>query len=77
MRASPWPASSASRRAEIYFTAGATESNNIALRLAGRSDHLITSAIEHQSVLAAAHESGAELTILRPRSERLHLSPTP
>jgi len=51
---------------EIYFTAGATESNNIALRLAGRSDHLITSAIEHQSVLAAAHESGAELTILRP-----------
>jgi cysteine desulfurase len=51
---------------EIYFTAGATESNNIALRLAGRNDHLITSAIEHKSVLAAAHESGAELTILRP-----------
>jgi len=51
---------------EVYFTAGATESNNIALRLAGRSDHLITSAIEHKSVLAAAHESGAELTILRP-----------
>ena len=51
---------------EIYFTAGATESNNIALRIAGRSDHLITSAIEHKSVLAAASESGAELTILRP-----------
>lgn len=51
---------------EIYFTAGATESNNIALRLAGRNDHIITSAIEHKSVLAAASESGAELTILRP-----------
>jgi len=51
---------------EIYFTAGATESNNIALRIAGRNDHLITSAIEHKSVLAAASESGAELTILRP-----------
>ena len=51
---------------EIYFTAGATESNNIALRIAGRNDHIITSAIEHKSVLAPAHESGAELTILRP-----------
>lgn len=51
---------------EIYFTAGATESNNIALRIAGRNDHVITSAIEHKSVLAAASESGAELTILRP-----------
>jgi cysteine desulfurase len=51
---------------ELTFTAGATESNNIALRLVGRSDHLITSAIEHKSVLAAASESGAELTILRP-----------
>src|SRR3954454_6844014 len=51
---------------EIYFTAGATESNNIALRIAGRNDHIIISAIEHKSVLAAASESGAELTILRP-----------
>jgi len=51
---------------EIVFTAGATESNNIALRIAGRNDHIITSAIEHKSVLAAASESGAELTILRP-----------
>jgi cysteine desulfurase len=54
---------------EIYFTAGATESNNIALRIAGRNDHLITTAIEHKSVLASAHESGAELTILRPDGE--------
>jgi cysteine desulfurase len=51
---------------EIYFTAGATESNNIALRNVGRNDHIITSAIEHKSVLAAASESGAELTLLRP-----------
>jgi cysteine desulfurase len=54
---------------EIVFTAGATESNNIALRIAGRSDHIITSAIEHKSVLAAASESGAELTMLRPDRE--------
>ena len=51
---------------EIVFTAGATESNNIALRIAGRNDHVITSAIEHKSVIAAANESGAELTLLRP-----------
>ncbi len=55
--------------AEIYFTAGATESNNIALRVASRNDHVITSAIEHKSVLAPLHESGAELTILRPDRE--------
>jgi len=55
--------------AEIYFTAGATESNNIALRIAGRANHVITSAMEHKSVLAPLHESGAELTILRPDRE--------
>ncbi len=55
--------------AEICFTAGATESNNIALRIVGRKDHAITSAIEHKSVLAPLHESGAELTILRPDRE--------
>jgi cysteine desulfurase len=54
---------------EIFFTAGATESNNIALRIAGRDDHVITSAIEHKSVIAAANQSGAELTILRPDRE--------
>src|SRR5579872_5162953 len=39
---------------EIAFTAGATESNNIALNLLAPGDHLITTAIEHKSVLAPA-----------------------
>src|SRR5437867_2267430 len=54
---------------EIYFTAGATESNNIALNLLAPGDHLITSAVEHKSVLAPAHrlrKRGVQLTILEP-----------
>ena len=57
---------------EIYFTAGATESNNIALNFLAAGDHLITSAIEHKSVLAPAkrlEKRGVELTILRPDRE--------
>src|SRR6267378_8528552 len=57
---------------EIYFTAGATESNNIALNLLAPGDHLITSAIEHKSVLAPARRAekrGVELTILKPDGE--------
>jgi cysteine desulfurase len=43
---------------EIVFTAGATESNNLAVKgtamaLRARGDHAITTAIEHKSVLAA------------------------
>jgi cysteine desulfurase len=48
---------------ELTFTAGATESNNIALNVEG---HVITSAIEHKSVLNAAR--GAK-TILTPDAE--------
>ena len=51
---------------EIYFTAGATESNNIALHLA--SEHFITSAIEHRSILAPAKRI-ADVTILQPDRE--------
>jgi cysteine desulfurase len=47
---------------ELTFTAGATESNNIALNVEG---HVITSAIEHKSVLNAAR--GA--TVLTPDRE--------
>src|SRR5512141_3481074 len=54
---------------EIYFTAGATESNNIALNMLEAGDHLITSAVEHKSVLAPAErlrDHAVELTIVRP-----------
>jgi cysteine desulfurase len=57
---------------EIYFTAGATESNNIALNLLAPGDHLITSAMEHKSVLAPARrleKRGMELTVLQPDRE--------
>ncbi len=57
---------------EIYFTAGATESNNIALNLLAPGDHLITSAMEHKSVLAPARrleKRGVELTVLQPDRE--------
>lgn len=57
---------------EIYFTAGATESNNIALNLVSPGDHLITSAVEHRSILAPAErlaKHGVEVTILAPDRE--------
>jgi cysteine desulfurase len=57
---------------EIYFTAGATESNNIALNLLASGDHFVTSAIEHRSILAPAErlaKRGVEVTILAPDHE--------
>ena len=39
---------------ELTFTAGATESNNIALNLVQPGEHFITSAVEHKSVLVPA-----------------------
>jgi cysteine desulfurase len=53
---------------EIYFTAGATESNNIALNLLRDGDHLITGETEHKSVLAPAERFG-NVTILKPDRE--------
>jgi cysteine desulfurase len=41
---------------EIVFTAGATESNNIALHLVKDGDHLVTSPIEHSSVFRPAQK---------------------
>ncbi|HYM61922.1 MAG TPA: cysteine desulfurase family protein [Thermoanaerobaculia bacterium] len=52
---------------EIYFTAGATESNNIALNLLDPGQHLIVSAIEHKSILEPAkrlESAGVSVTIL-------------
>ncbi len=60
---------------EIFFTSSATESNNIVLQQlqAEREGvHLITSAIEHKSVLAPAKQiarAGVEVTILSVDAE--------
>ena len=53
---------------EIIFTAGATESNNIALHLVQNDQHLITTAIEHRSILAPAKRI-ANVTIVQPDRE--------
>lgn len=56
------------RPAEIVFTSGGTESDNLALfGVLSPGDHLITSAIEHHAVLHAAESlqsRGVEVTIL-------------
>ncbi len=54
------------RPAEIVFTSGGTESDNLAVfGVAGPGDHVITSTIEHHAVMNACHalrDRGAELT---------------
>jgi cysteine desulfurase len=56
------------RAAEIVFTSGGTESDNIALfGVLSPGDHLITTVIEHHAVLHAAEalaERGVEVTFL-------------
>jgi len=56
------------RPAEVVFTSGGTESDNMALfGLLSPGDHLITSAIEHHAVLHAAEElaaRGVDVTFL-------------
>src|SRR5258708_26482658 len=57
---------------EIYFTAGATESNNIALNLLGPGDHAISSAMEHKSILVPLQrlgKHGVEGTMVTPDAE--------
>ncbi len=57
---------------ELYFTAGATESNNIALNFLAPGDHLITSAMEHKSIVVPAkrlEKHGVEVTLLKPDRE--------
>jgi cysteine desulfurase len=57
------------RPAEIVFTSGGTESDNLALFGATKTgDHVITTTIEHHAVLHAAEQlakSGREVTFLR------------
>jgi len=70
------------RPAEIYFTSGATEANNTALRgayraFAHRGQHIVTSAIEHPSVRAvctALQTEGADVTFL-PADARGRIDP--
>ena len=56
------------RPAEIVFTSGGTEGDNLALfGLAKPGDHIITSAIEHHAVLNSCHrleEMGCSVTYL-------------
>jgi cysteine desulfurase len=67
--------------AEIVWTSGATESNNLALkgvahglREHGRGKHLITVATEHKAVLDTMHtleRAGFEVTYLQPQPDGL------
>lgn len=52
---------------EIYFTAGATESNNIALNFVQPGEHLIVGATEHKSILVPAQRH--DVTFLQPDGE--------
>jgi cysteine desulfurase len=57
------------RKSEIYFTSGATESNNLAIKgvADGTGGHLITTAVEHKSVLdccAFLGTRGYDVTVL-------------
>ncbi len=64
---------------EITFTSGASESNNLALKGAvasqrGRGRHVVTSAIEHKSVLDVCNafaEDGCEVTVVGVRPDGL------
>ncbi|HZU08452.1 MAG TPA: cysteine desulfurase family protein [Pseudacidobacterium sp.] len=61
------------RPAEVVFTSGGTESDNMALfGLVQQGEHLITSSIEHHAVLHAAEklrDRGMEVTFLPVSSE--------
>jgi cysteine desulfurase len=57
---------------EICFTAGATESNNIALNFLQPGEHLVTSSVEHKSILVPAErlaKKGVEVTFVQPDGE--------
>ena len=64
---------------EIYFTSGATESNNLAIKgfVRGKEErplHLVTMSTEHDAVLdpyRALEREGIEVTYLEPRSDGL------
>ena len=66
------------QKGEVFFTSGATESNNIAVLglqkygMESGKKHIITSAIEHKAVLEAAkhlEELGFELDVVMPQED--------
>ncbi|WP_434526638.1 cysteine desulfurase family protein [Photorhabdus asymbiotica] len=65
----------ATSHADIIFTSGATESNNLAimgLQHRGKKGHVITSTIEHKAVLDCCgrlESMGTEVTYLPPQSD--------
>ncbi|CAM01900.1 cysteine desulfurase [Saccharopolyspora erythraea NRRL 2338] len=77
------------RKTEIYFTSGATEANNLAIKgIAAEhpGGHVLTSAVEHKSVLdtcRSLEQAGHPLTVLpvdeqgrvRPEDVAAHLRP--
>jgi cysteine desulfurase len=66
------------RPAEIVFTSGGTEADNLAIfGLAARGDHVVTSAIEHHAVLNTCkrlEQMGCEVTIV-PVNDRGEVDP--
>ncbi|MCI0495811.1 cysteine desulfurase NifS [candidate division KSB1 bacterium] len=62
------------RAADIYFTSGGTESDNLAIKgvayeLKNKGKHIITSKVEHHAVLhscEALEKEGFEITLLNP-----------
>ena len=62
---------------EVYFTSGATESNNLAIKgvvdaHASRPAHIVTAATEHRAVLDPCRRleaQGARLTVVQPRED--------
>ena len=59
---------------EIYFTSGATESNNWVIKGVVRASkqpkpHIITSSIEHHCILGACENIDAEITYIKPNKE--------
>ena len=58
------------KASEIVFTSGGTESNNLALNILEKGDHLITTLIEHPSVLKKAKElENIEVSYLKVDNE--------
>lgn len=56
---------------ELYFTSGGTEANNIAIFGLANKKHIITSAIEHPSVLETCkhlQKNGFNITFVKPRT---------